>query len=180
MMRRGCCLGVIGVLGLCLVACVVGYVVGLPKFRHSVRDSLAEVVGTQIARQIVPASGVRVPPGTYVVDESDLNAGLRSEVDNTNLFDDVTVTLNPNGFVLRFTRDDNDVTYHGNVAAVDGRLAVTNMTGDGWLTNILPAGDVRKALENAVNNLLTTNNLRLTNAKLGDGTLTLTTKADSR
>ena len=178
-MRRGCTCAVIGVLGLCIVACALGYLVGLPRLRDNIREPLEEVVGTQIARQVAPNPNVRPKPSTYVIREADLNAALRDELDQTDpqIFDDVTVDFAPSGFVLRFTASDNDVTYRGNVAAVNGRLAVTDMEADGWLTTFLPAKDVEKALEDVINDYLTTNRLRLTKAKLGNGTLTLTTEA---
>jgi hypothetical protein len=62
---------------------------------------------------------------------------------------------------------------------VDGRLAVTDISADGWLTTFLPADEVRKAFENAINGYLVANGLRLTDAELGQGTLTLTTEAAS-
>jgi hypothetical protein len=175
--RKGCLYGVIGVLGLCIVACALGYLVGLPRLRENVREPLEEVVGTQIARQIAPNPGVRPAPGTYVISENDLNDGLQAEVDRTDLFDDVAVTLAPDGFDLRFTTNDTDVTYTGDIAAVDGRLEVTEINADGWMTTFLPASEVRKALENVINDYLTANDLRLADAELGDGTLTLTTEA---
>ena len=176
-MRRGCLWAVIGVLGLCVVGCALGYLVALPRVRENLREPLEEVVGTQVARQIAPNPNVRPAPGTYVIDEGELNSALRAEVGQADLFDDVAVTLAPDGFELRFTTNDQDVTYQGDIAAVDGRLAVTDVSADGWLTTLLPAGEVRKAFENATNNYLVANNLRLTDAELGEGTLTLTTEA---
>jgi hypothetical protein len=175
--RKGCLYGVIGVLGLCVVACALGYFVGLPRIRESAREPIEEVVGTQIARQIAPDPGVVPAPGTYVIREDDLNTALQNEVTQTDLFDDVAITLAPEGFELRFTTNDTDVTYDGDIAAVDGRLEVTDINADGWMTTFLPASEVRKALENVINDYLTTNGLRLADAELGDGTLTLTTES---
>jgi hypothetical protein len=176
-MRRGCCCGVIVVLGLCVAAGTLGYLVGLPRLRENMRKPLEQAVGTQIARELQPTSGVRPAPGTYVIKEADLNAGLRSEVAQTDFVDAATVTLAPTGFDLRvhLTNGGGDATYHGNVAAVDGRLQVTNMTDDGAVTALFPASEVGKAMENVVNDYLATNRLQLTKAKLGNHTLTLTT-----
>jgi hypothetical protein len=170
---------VIVLLGLCVVAGALGYFVGLPQLRQNMRAPLEDAVGTQIARELQPVSGIRAAPGTYVISQDDLNTALRSEVGQTGLVDDAAITLTPTGFALRahFSNGGGDVTYRGNVAAVDGRLQATDLTGDGIMTTLLPAGEVGKALENVVNDYLTTNGLQLTNAKLGNGTLTLTTKA---
>jgi hypothetical protein len=175
--RRGCLFGCIALLGLCVVACALGYAVGLPRFREGVREPLEDVIGTQVALQMAPNPGVTPAPGTYVIREDELNAGLQDKVDRTGGFDKVTVSLAPDGFTIRFTTNDNDVTYRGDVAAVDGRFVVTEIEADGWLTFFLPAKEVRKALENEVNGYLAANNLRLADAELGDGTLSLTTEA---
>ncbi|MEA2531705.1 MAG: hypothetical protein QOG89_3349 [Thermomicrobiales bacterium] len=178
-MRRGCLWAVVGVLGICVVGCALGYLFGLPRLRENVRQPLEEVVGTQIARQIAPNPNARPEPGSYVINADELNSALRAEVVQTDLFDDVAVNLAPDGFELRFTTNDQEVFYHGNIAAVDGRLAVTDISADGWLTTFLPADEVRKAFENAINGYLVANGLRLTDAELGQGTLTLTTEAAS-
>lgn len=170
-------MSVIGVLGLCVIACAAGYFIGLPRLRDNLREPLEEVVGTQIAAQIAPNPGVTPEPGTYVISEDDLNAGLLAEVDQTNTFDNVGVTLAPNGFTIRFETRNEGVTYSGNVTAVNGKLKVIDLSGDGALTFFLPEKEVAKALENAVNGYLTANGLKLASAKLGNGTLTLTTEA---
>jgi hypothetical protein len=175
--RRGCCCGVIGLLGLCVVAGALGYFVALPQLRQTMRKPLEEAVGTQIARNLQPASGDQPAPGTYVISEDDLNTAIRSQLGQTGVVDDAAITLAPTGFALRahFTNGGGDVTYRGNVAAVDGRLQATNLTGDGMMTTLFPPAEVGKTLENAVNDYLDTNGLLLTKAKLGNGTLTLTT-----
>jgi hypothetical protein len=174
-MGRGCLFGVVGLLGLCGIACVLGYFVGLPRVRENVREPLEEAVGTQIAAQLAPISGVSPGPGTFVISEDDLNGGLQAEVDQSDLFDDVTVTFTPDEFELRFTANESDVTYSGDIGAVDGRFVVTDITADGFLTMFLPASEVEKAFENVINDYLTENGLELAEAELGEGTLTLTT-----
>ncbi len=176
-MRKGCLYGVIGVLGLCVVGCALGYLVALPRLQDNLRAPLEEVVGTQIAREIAPIPNVRPVPGTVEIQQDDLNEGLRAEIDGTEGLDDVSVTLAPSGFELRFTASDSDVAYTGNVSAENGQLEVIDMEGDGLLTTFFPASEVEEALENVVNDYLAANDLRLTQAELGDGTLTLTTEA---
>ena len=146
-MRRGCLFGVTGVLGLCVIACVLLYVVGLPRLRENAREPLEEAVGTQIARQIAPNPGIAPGPGTYVISADDLNAGLRDELGESEYFDEVAVVFAADGFTVRFTANERDTTYHGNVTATDGRLEVTDMTDDGVMTFFFPASEVRKALD---------------------------------
>jgi hypothetical protein len=175
--RKGCLYGVIGVLGLCVVACALGYFVALPRVRESAREPIEEVIGTQIALHLAPIPGAAPAPGTYEISEDDLNTALLTEIAGNDLFDDVAVSFTPAGFELRFTANESDVSYSGNVTAVDGRLEVTDVSGDGWMTTFLRAGDVENAFENVVNDYLAANNLLLTNAELGDGVLSLTTEA---
>jgi hypothetical protein len=176
-MRRGCLFGVVGILGLCIIACILGYTVGLPRLRENAREPLEEAIGTQIARQIAPNPGVAPAPGTYVIAANDINAGLREELGDSEYFDEVAVAFAPGGFTVRFTANERDTTYSGNVTAADGRLEVTDMTDEGLMTFFFPANEVEKALENVINNYLAANGLRLTAAELGEGTLTLTTEA---
>lgn len=175
-MRRGCLFGILGLLGLCIVGCALTYFVALPRVRDAVRDPFEEVIGTQIALVAAPTPGVAPEPGTYVLEAADLNSAIRDRIGDNGSFDDVEVTLTPERFRLRLTTNDQDVTYEGNVVAVNGRLDVTDVSGDGWLTSVLPAGDIAESIENVINDYLAANNLVLTDATLGDGTLTLTTE----
>jgi hypothetical protein len=175
-MRKGCLFGVIGLLGLCVIGCGLGYFVGLPRLREGIRDPFEEVIGTQVARAVVSTPGEAAEPGTYTLDADDLNAAIRDRLGDNGSFDNVEVTLTQGRYQVRLTTNDQDVTYGGAVAAVDGRLEVTDVSGDGWMTSILPAGDIADSFENVVNDYLTANNLLLTEATIGDGTLTLTTE----
>jgi hypothetical protein len=175
-MRRGCLFGILGLFGLCIIGCALTYFVALPRVRDAVRDPFEEVIGTQVALVAAPTPGVAPEPGTYVLDAADLNTAIRDRLGDNGSFDNVAVTLTEAGFQLRLTTNDQDVTYEGNMAAVNGRLDVTNVSGDGWLTSILPAGEIAESIESVVNDYLTANNLVLSEAVLGDGTLTLTTE----
>lgn len=178
MIRRGCCGCLVALLGLLVVAAVAAFLVGRAWLGDKLRQPLQIAVGTQIARQFAPAPGVQPAPGTYVIGQDDLNTAIRSEVGQTGFVDDAAITLAPSGFDLRaHLTNGGDVSYRGNIAAVDGRLRVTNLNGDGMITAFLPPDQVRQAIENAVNDYLVANGLRLADAALGDGTLTLTTAA---
>jgi hypothetical protein len=173
--RRGCLFGITGILGLCIASCVISYFIGLPRLHDRIREPIDDAVTTEISRQIQPIPNATVAPGTYVIRDDQLNAGLGSYVDLRGGFKNVIVTFAPAGFEINFTSDRQNVTYRGDIEAVDGQVRVTNMTDHGWLTYILPKGEIRKALENQINKYLAANGLRVSSAQLGDGRLTLVT-----
>lgn len=175
-MRRGCFLSVIGLLGLCLVACALLYFVGLPRFRDSAREEMQNVIGTAVARQIPAPAGGQVEPGTYTLTEADLEGEIQGNVDVQNV-DDLNLELTPGtiSFVIQ-TDQDQDVNYSGNPVAENGRLVMTNMeSSDGFLNWIFPADDLGQAIEDAVNEYLTVNDLQLASVEVTDGELTLET-----
>ena len=174
-MRRGCLFGCLGLLALAIVGCLATYFIALPRVRDGLRDPFEEIIGTQVALVAAPTPGQTPEPGTYVLDETDINAEITNRLGDNGAFDNVGVTLSPSGWVIRMTANEQDVRYEGNVAAVNGRLDVIDATGDGWLSSILPASDIAESFENVVNDYLASTNLNLTEAELGDGTLTLTT-----
>jgi hypothetical protein len=175
-MRRGCLFGILGLLGLCIVGCALTYFVALPRVRDGIRDPFEEVIGTQVARVAAPNPGEAPEPGTYVLDEADLNTAIRDRIGDDATVDDIAVTLDPDHYRLRLTLSDQDFTYQGRIAAVNGRLDAYDTSGSGWITSFFSADDIGESIETAVNDYLTANNLTLTDATLGDGTLTLTTE----
>lgn len=175
MRRRGCLIFSASVLGLCLIACVVGWFVGVPRFRDAIQDDVEGAVSTEVARQFT-AEGTPEAPGTYVITEQSLTERLRAESDNNN--QDIAVRINPSGLEVALVTENQDITYSGQLAAVDGRLDVQNMTSNnGFIEFLFPPDDVAGAIEGGVNTYLRTNNLRLTSLEMGDGDLTLTTEA---
>jgi hypothetical protein len=177
-MRRGCLYGVVGILGLCIIGCILGYTVVLPRARDEAREEFGEAIGTQIARQIAPDPALVPKPGTYVISDDELNAGLSDEISASDYFDEVAVEFASTGFTIRFTANESDVTYYGNVTAVDGRLEAIDLDDEGVMSFFFPASEVGEALEDVINDYLAANNLRVTAAELGEGTLTLTTVAE--
>src|SRR5215213_8160446 len=112
-MRKGCLFGVIGLLGLCVIGCGLGYFVGLPRVRDGLRDPFEEVIGTQVALVAAPTPGEAPEPGTYTLDAADLNTAIRDRLGDNGSFDDVAVNLTPGRYQVRFTTNNQDVTYGG-------------------------------------------------------------------
>ena len=178
-MRRGCFIFVIGVLGLCLVACGFGYFVGLPRFQDSVSDDVHDAISTEIAQQI-PSTGGTAEPGTYSFNESEIQEGLAENVDLQNA-GNLLVQFTPTELEFTFDVDGgNDVTYSGVPVAVNGRLEMANMeSSEGFFDFFFPADELGNAIEDAVNTYLAQNNLQVDAVELANGELTIVTVAAS-
>jgi hypothetical protein len=178
-MRRGCLLSVVIILGLCVVACGVGYFFGLPRLQDAVADEFEHAVSTEVARQIPATPGQPAAPGSYTITEVSLLESLQEEAEGGNV-EDVLVSITPEGIELGFDTGGQDILYTGGVTAEDGRLVLTDFeaNNDG-LEFILPADKMAEAIENAVNDYLADNNLRLASVELRDGEMELVTEAAS-
>jgi hypothetical protein len=171
-MRRGCLISVVAVLGLCVIACVLGYFVGLPRFQDAVADEFEDAIATETAQQLAP-TGQAPQPGTYVITEDSLLQSLQAEAEGGNV-EDVLVSITPEGIELGFDTGGQDVVYSGGVAAENGQLVLTDFeaNNDG-LEFFFPADKMGEAIEDGVNNYLQENGLELNAVTLGDGQLTL-------
>jgi hypothetical protein len=172
---RGCGCFATAVVIVCAVGAVVLYAVGLPRFREHVREPMQQAVSTEVARQIAIAPNSAPQPGTYTIDQAELNSALQEQAGGELGIDSIATAIDPTGITIRIKIQSQTATYRGDVGAVGGRLVVANMTAEGGFRYFLPAGDMGKILENGINNYLTSRNLRLTDVTLGDGTMTLTT-----
>ncbi|MGH2562740.1 MAG: hypothetical protein ACRDJH_27080 [Thermomicrobiales bacterium] len=137
------------------------------------QEPVREAVETEVARQIAIAPGAAPAPGTYTVQEADLNQALAARAEGYIDLDEMSAAIAPNGITVNVGVRDQTGTYTGNVAAVNGRLRVIDMTADGGIRFLVPADDMAGLLEDSVNNYLAANGLRLAGVDLGDGTLTL-------
>lgn len=172
-MRRGCILGIGALLLLCVVTLGLGIFVAIPRLRNAVQETAAETLATEIAAQLAIPPSASPVAATYVIREDALNASLRQRTAGLDIAEEITVRLLPDRIQLRLVANNRETTYTGQVAAVDGRLAVTGMTADGMYEFFLSASAAAGVLEDAVNGYLAAQRLRLTSVTLGKGTLTL-------
>src|SRR3954451_10047613 len=70
--KRGCCVGVVGLLALCLIACGAGYFLAIPRARDQIQGSVQHAISTEVAIQIRPSSGTPSPPGSYTITQQEL------------------------------------------------------------------------------------------------------------
>lgn len=161
--------------GLGIVCIGLLYFVGLPRVRDGIADqfqnSLATVVTNQVNAQSLNA-------GTYVISEEMLTAGLQSEVDGGTgtSINNITARITDQIVQIVFDSDNDDVTMDLQVAAENGRLAVTNTTiSNSVFRFFLPEDKLREAVEDGVNNALAQQGLRLDAITLAAKEMTLVT-----
>lgn len=176
-MRRGCLTAVVAVLGLCVVGCLLGWFVLLPRVQDQIAGEFEDAVATGVAG--IPAVG-NVSAGTVVITDETLTESFTGNVEGSQgaNVENIAANITPAGIEIVFDLTDQDATYLGRVAAADGELVVREMEVDpsqiGWF---VPADKMGAAIEDGVNGVLAENNLRLTSVDLGEGQMTLTTEA---
>jgi hypothetical protein len=179
-MRRGCLIAIVAVLGLCVVGCGLGWFVLLPRVQDAIAGEFEDAVATGVAG--VTADAPVVGAGTLVVTEETLNRQFAAEVEGSQgvEVEDVATRITPAGIEIVFDLSNRDATYAGQVAAEDGRLVVRDMEVDpSEMRWFLPADKMGEAIEDGVNGVLAANDLRLASVVLGDGEMTLQTEAAS-
>jgi hypothetical protein len=164
---------VVAVLGACLICCGVVWFVALPRARDAVNDGLRDAVASEMAQQIAPQGAAA--PGTYTITAEDLLARIQAETSGNDAnVDDFTLNITSSQIEVGFNSSSQTANYTGQLAAVDGKLDVQNMTTSSGLLNFLfPADGVAKAIEQGVNNYLEANGLVLNGLTMGDGEITL-------
>lgn len=176
--RRGLWIGVAAVLSFCILACVLVFVAGIPAFRNEVRDGLHDAVATEVTLQIPTASGGVAQPGAYTLSATSLEAGLRQNLeddDNALIVRITTVQIE-----VGITSQGQDALYTGTPVADGGELNMREMTtGNSLVSFLLPPETIAGAIEDAVNDYLAANNLRLDALELGDGEMTLVVSSAS-
>jgi hypothetical protein len=177
-MRRGCLIGSVGTLALCLVVCGLGYFVAIPRVRDTVRDGMRDALSTQVAIQIPAGVDGSAEPGEYTITAADLQDQFVANTEDGSV-QDVFVRISPSGIEIGLTASaDQEAVYSGFPLAEDGDLVMSNMTTNNEVLDfILPADDLGTAIEDAVNNYLAESGLVLDSLKLSEGELTLETSA---
>lgn len=170
MRRRGCLIGAGGLFGLLLLCCVVGYFVGIPRFRDSIGEGISESVSTEVAGQI--GTG-QVGPGSYTITVADLQEQLEARVDVQNV-EDLGVSITPQGLTLAFSTNGQQVGYSGIPVAQNGQFVMNDMTVDNdGLAFFLPADKLGESIESGVNNYFSAQGLAIGSLQLGEDEITV-------
>lgn len=175
-MKKGCLIGTVGLLALCLVGCGLGFFVGLPRIRENAREELRDAISTEVANQIPAGSSGVAEPGSYTFTAAELQRSL-AESFQTSTIDDIVIRIDASGIAFGFkTSGGRETTYSGLPIAENGRLKMTKMDAtDSILDFVIPATDLGKAIEDAVNNYLAANNLKIDTLTLTEGEITFDT-----
>ena len=161
-------------LGLCLLGCVIVFAAGVPAFRNEVRDGVHDAVATEVASQIPPATGGATQPGSYTLTAAALQSGLRQNFDDDGDDQDLIVRVKAAQIEIGVTSQGQDAIYTGTPAVEDGALVMRDMTTEnGFVGYLLPPSTIAGAIEDAVNDYLAANNLRLDSVQIADGEITL-------
>jgi len=168
--RRGCLIAVGGFFGLILLCCVVGYFIGIPRFRDSVGDGISEAISTEVSEQI---GAGQIQPGTYTLSVGDLQRQLETQLDSQNV-EDFGISVNPKGLSVSFTTNSQDIGYSGTPVAQNGELVLNDMTVDNDVLGfILPADKLGDAIETGVNDYFAAQGLEIESLQLGNDEITV-------
>ena len=172
-MRRGCLISLVVLLGLCILCAGGGYFVGLPQLRNAVGEGFEDAMSTEVSQRLAPRPGATPVPGVYHITEASLRDRLEAEAEEGSV-EDVIIRITPTEIEFGFTTGEQEVTYSGGVAAEDGKLVLTDFeSNNDALQFIFPADRMADAIEDAVNNYLEDNNLRLADVTLAEGDMIL-------
>jgi hypothetical protein len=174
--RRWLIVGAV-VAGILLLCCCAFITVPLFATRQVLPRAIRHGLSTEVARQLPATPGRGVAPGDYQITEQELQERLRGSADSSNV-DRIVVHLTPAGMEIGLDSRGRSFSYTGTPVAENGQLVLRDMRVDNRVLGFfLTPGDLGNAIEDAVNNYLADNGLRLDALRLGNGVMTLTTAA---
>lgn len=172
--RRGLIIGVLALLGLCVLGCALVVIAGIPAFRGEVRDGVHDTFATEIARQPTPLAGSGSADGSYTLTAASLEAGLRENLEDEEADEDLIVRITSTSFDIGITSQGQDAIYTGTPAAENGEFVIRDMSTENSLVSYLLSPEtIANAIEEAINDHLAARNERLTAVQLADGSMTL-------
>lgn len=152
-------------MGLLLLCCVVGWFVGIPRFRDAIESDLSNSISTEVADQIDLAD---IGPGRYPISVADMQQQLAGTLSSQNV-ENFDISVNPDGMTISFTSNGQTVGYSGVPVAENGQLIVENMEVDnGVLGFFMPAERLGNAIETGVNNYFDAQGLDIGGVELGN------------
>lgn len=175
MRRRGCLIGIGGVMLALVLCCVLGWFVLLPRFHDAVEREMTTVLSTEVADVIVAQvpGGASVDAGEYRISLAELERRASGGSDNLQI-EGVEIRGDGNELVLGFSAGNAGAEYRFTPQAVGGRLELTDMRGDGGVVEQLLAPEaLGGAVENSVNAYLDANDLILSDVYLDGDELVL-------
>lgn len=174
-MKKVLLISLSSVLGLCVICVGLAYFVALPRAQDQIQKQFRESLSTVVAQQVIATP---VAAGQYVITDQELTTNLSDKVSGSSGADvnSIEARITPAGVQIVLKSDSNESTVDIGLAAENGKLKVTNVNNSSWLLKqVMPSGKLSSAIEDGVNNSLAAQNLKLTDLKLEQGQLILTT-----
>lgn len=176
MRRRGCLVGVGGVLVALILCCALGYFVALPRLHQQVEDEVGRVLSTEVARRIdeqAPNVG-NVAAGEYRISLSDVEREISSGSENLRV-EGMNLRADGDDLVVRFAISDASSEFRFTPQVTpEGYLRMADAGGDGgFLEQLLGPESLGNAIEASVNDYLQANGLYLQDVTLADNDLVL-------
>lgn len=151
-------------MGLLLLCCIVGWFVGIPRFRDSIEADLSDAISTGVSQQI---DGVDIGPGTYPISVAAMQQQLASSLNAQNV-EDVDISVSPDGMSISIVSGGQTIGYTGVPTAVNGDLVMENMTVDNDLLGFfMPPDQLGNAIEGGVNGYFDAQGLDIGGVELG-------------
>ncbi len=159
-----------------IVCVVAGFLVwqllARPYARDIARDRLREAAATQVVE--VGTLPVQ-PSGRVTITDEQVNRALLANPDRYAPLEDPTLTFAPDGVRVAFDLYGTRSTYSADLAVENGALAVVDGRVDGPAGQVLTADDAATIVEQQLAALLARSDRRVTDIRLGDGTLAIET-----
>jgi hypothetical protein len=150
--------------------------VTVPLFatRRVLPRAIRHGLSTEVARQLPATPGRGVAPGDYQITEQELQERLSNSADSGNV-ERIVVHLTPAGIEIGLDSRGRSFSYTGVPVAENGLLVMRDMSVDNGLLGFFLTPDaLGNAIEDAVNDYLADNGLRLAALQLDNGVMTLT------
>ncbi len=155
-------------MGLLLLCCVVGWFVGIPRFRDSIERDLSESISTEVSEQI---GAPDIGPGRYEISVADMQRQLASTLTSQNI-EDFNISVDSSGMSIGFTSNGQTIGYTGLPTAQNGGLVMNNMAVDNEaLGFFMPADRLGNAIERGVNSYFDAQGLDIGSLELGNDAL---------
>lgn len=165
---------IFGALGACLLICVIAGFFLVRQIQSGFENVVEDGMQALLVEEIGNIGAAQ--PGTYTLTTDQVLTQLNSELSSEGAnIDDLFVRILPgNQIELGISSEGQDLDYTVTVAAVNGRLDVTDVEASNSVMNfIAPGSRIANGLENGVNEYLEQNNLTLTSIETVEGQLTL-------
>lgn len=176
MRRRGCLIGVGGIVTALILCCALAYFVALPRFHEQVEEEVGRVLSTEVARRIddqVPNPG-DVSAGEYRISLSDVERQISGGSENLQV-EGLTLRADGQELVVGFAVADASTEFRFTPdVSPEGYLRMSGMRGDGGIVErLLGPESLGNAIEASVNNYLQANGMYLQDVFLSGDDLVL-------